>query len=448
MKRCSQCGAVLPEQASFCPYCTATLIERHEIEMPSRRRRWRIGITAAALICVGTVLVVLLGGARKPEASPEAPNSLQENITAEGTNDFDLYSDGPLTAEGADYPYLCSYEAENGESYRLFLSDTPEDDGEQDLVGTTVRCMTEGAEGDSPITVFVQNKVGKYCAEEFSALMNEYTVEVIGPGADKITFAEPKQSEKEELWIPSGALLYQRMHIRADIEGVYLIRWTLQMKNGDVVILEQTVDLTIQKVALYSWRNTPMNTTEELQALFDSLTDIESEEECHVRIELPAVTYDAPLYCSRQVELCGQNDTVFAGGLTLDGDRYATEITGVTFAGNGGTGITAKTAVYLMNCSFTGWEKAAEALDGGWLHIENCWFVRNGTALRYCTRHANEFGPRISDSLFRENSVAIDVDTIRSQAWLSPTYCTFDGNGENVRNPNGYRVEEISCTYK
>lgn len=36
-KRCIQCGAVLPEDAAFCPHCTATQVARQVQAVPRRR---------------------------------------------------------------------------------------------------------------------------------------------------------------------------------------------------------------------------------------------------------------------------------------------------------------------------------------------------------------------------------------------------------------------------
>ena len=35
-KRCIQCGAVLPEDAAFCPHCTATQVTRQVQAVPRR----------------------------------------------------------------------------------------------------------------------------------------------------------------------------------------------------------------------------------------------------------------------------------------------------------------------------------------------------------------------------------------------------------------------------
>lgn len=50
------CGALLVENASFCPYCESVLIEKRPAEMPKPKRRRRI--TAALLLAA--ILVVTL----------------------------------------------------------------------------------------------------------------------------------------------------------------------------------------------------------------------------------------------------------------------------------------------------------------------------------------------------------------------------------------------------
>ncbi len=52
-KKCIKCGEILPEDASFCPYCTTVQIEKKEIKTP---RKWRkkavIGVAVLAVVAV------------------------------------------------------------------------------------------------------------------------------------------------------------------------------------------------------------------------------------------------------------------------------------------------------------------------------------------------------------------------------------------------------------
>ena len=62
-KRCIQCGAVLPEDAAFCPHCTATQMTR-QVQAVPRRRSWRkmalLGVGTLAALAVGLLLEIFI----------------------------------------------------------------------------------------------------------------------------------------------------------------------------------------------------------------------------------------------------------------------------------------------------------------------------------------------------------------------------------------------------
>ena len=62
-KRCIHCGAELPEDASFCPVCAQSQVERQKVSPP--RRRWKrpltIFVTLVIIIAVAGVSVWRLG---------------------------------------------------------------------------------------------------------------------------------------------------------------------------------------------------------------------------------------------------------------------------------------------------------------------------------------------------------------------------------------------------
>lgn len=119
----------------------------------------------------------------------------------------------------------------------------------------------------------------------------------------------------------------------------------------------------------------------------------------------------------------------------------------IAFAGDGGVGLETETSVYVRECRFTGWTTAVAAEDGGWIRTWKCRFEDNGTALLYHSGRCSEFGPQMEDNVFRHNGVAVDLEDILPMVWLEPTNCAFEQNGEDIRNPYGYPVITVSCTY-
>ena len=92
-KRCIQCGAVLPEDAAFCPHCTATQVTRQVQAVPRRRSRRRLALLGVGTLAALTVGGWALWGQEKPAAqeapaaepspySPEVQAVIQEGRTA------------------------------------------------------------------------------------------------------------------------------------------------------------------------------------------------------------------------------------------------------------------------------------------------------------------------------------------------------------------------------
>ena len=80
MKKCMNCGAELPEEASFCPHCTAIQNEKHQLvpRWPRRKWLWIVGGAAAALAIAVLCLWGLRDDAPKaglPVTDVQAPQS-------------------------------------------------------------------------------------------------------------------------------------------------------------------------------------------------------------------------------------------------------------------------------------------------------------------------------------------------------------------------------------
>lgn len=75
MKNCIHCGAELPEQASFCPCCTAFQKEKRTLtvnQKPEQLRLWPVLVVLAALAVVLGAALWLWTHGREPSPPPEA----------------------------------------------------------------------------------------------------------------------------------------------------------------------------------------------------------------------------------------------------------------------------------------------------------------------------------------------------------------------------------------
>ena len=62
-KKCIRCGALLPQEASFCPCCTASQLAREPMSPPrSEKRRGALACAVLLVVLMGAVLWATLGG--------------------------------------------------------------------------------------------------------------------------------------------------------------------------------------------------------------------------------------------------------------------------------------------------------------------------------------------------------------------------------------------------
>lgn len=442
-KTCLRCGAVLPEEAAFCPCCTASQIHRRTISVTpptTRRNQWWIGALAALAALALPVGAVLWSSTARVETLPE------------DTTPLTAYHESEDGAEKR-YSALCQiyYEGEDGQLYHVFASFSPGIDGSSTMRGYRSALLEPDCTDTGPLTLFVEEVAsGRNGRDSFSALLEDWSVTVTAPdGGERCTLRDPTF----DYISTTDALLYQELtgtSACADNEIV----WTLRMKNGDVVTVKQGVTFGAKTVVEYHWEDTPMNTAAELQALLDDIAAAASAEEA-VSVYLPAVNYDAPIRISSRLTMTGHEaGTTFLDTLTIDTMEDSewtdpdTVLRMLNFSGNGGTGLEAHAPVFLWKCRFTGWDVAAQALDGGWIFCqEDVRFDRNAVALRLNSNFSISCGANINNTSFTRNGVALQLERIPGERMgLILDYCTFYGNGTDIENPENYTVELLPTT--
>lgn len=315
------------------------------------------------------------------ETEPQRPNSAADPAAA---------------TDPAPDPYLTAcqtyYTGADGREYHVFTAVTPSIEGRTDPVGYRSELIPAGGTVDFPATVMVEDAVTQdYAAEDFAALLDSWDVSVTAPeGVSRVKLWDAEEETPE-----SPALLYRRL--RADPTCTHNeIVWTLRMKNGDVLTLTQTIELLPQEVRTYSTADTPLDTAEQLQALLDRLAE-EYNADTSITVELPDVTYDAPVSVGCAVTLRGTG-TVFAAPVTVtplnDTERCHAYVrfSEVSFEGDGsGTGVTARAPTYLENCRVTGWDVGALAVNGGWVYLHGGYIGGNGVGARYDSAYSNSY---------------------------------------------------------
>lgn len=427
-KICPHCGAPVPAAASFCPRCTATLTERTAMTMPRTGRR-RLRLLAACLAAVLAALAVWLWPAAETE--PQRPDGMDNPVLA---------ADPVMDA----YTAACQtyYTGADGREYHVFTAMTPNLYDPTTPVGYCCRLIPDGGSNDFPATVMVQDATTQEdCPEDFAALLDSWDVTVSAPeGVGRVSLRE---AELETADTP--ALLYRRLWGDNTCTHNEIV-WTLRMKNGDVLTLTQTIELLPQEVRTYSTADTPLDTAEQLQALLDRLAE-EYDADTSITVELPDVTYDAPVSVGCAVTLKGSG-TAFAAPVTVmplsDTERCHAYVrfSEVSFEGDGsGTGVTARAPTYLENCRVTGWAVGGEAVTGGWLYLRGSHVADCGVGIRYNSAYSSSYTYFADKMTFVQNGTALELLCMPPDGYIELQGCRFHGNGTDVRNPGGYRIE-------
>lgn len=440
-KACPCCGVVLPEEAAFCPCCTASLIRRHTIPVPSSavRHRRRVGALCALVALLLPVLALLCG---RTASLPPPDDTLPPVASAES-------GDGTESA----YENLCQtyYEGEDGRLYHVFAAFGASIDGGSAMQGYRQVMIRANTTDCGPLTLFVEDAVtGQNARGSFYALMEDWDLTITASdGGDRCTTFDPTF----DYAAATDAMLYQEMQA-TDACRDNDIRWTLRMKNGDAVTVQQRISYRLKTEVEYHWEDIPMSTAEQLQTLLDDIAATASDEEA-VCVYLPAVSYDAPIHIGSRLTMVGHEaGTAFLDTLTIDtmeSGEWAepdTELRKLNFSGTGGTGLEARAPVSLWACRFTGWDVAAQAVNGGWIFCqEDTCFDRNDVALWLNSDYSISCGSNINGTSFTRNGVALQLEQIPGERMrLILDYCTFYGNETDIENPRDYVVELRSTT--
>ena len=389
----------------------------------------RLHLLAACLAAALVALAVWLWPAAETE--PQRPD---------GT------ADPAAATDPAPDPYLAAcqtyYTGADGREYHVFTAMTPNLYDPTTPVGYCCRLIPDGSGNDFPATVMVQDATTQEdCPEDFAPLLDSWDVSVTAPeGVSRVKLWDAEEETPE-----SPALLYRRL--RADPTCTHNeVVWTLRMKSGDVLHLTMTVEFEEQQALRITPEDAPLETAQELQALLDRLAE-EYDADTSITVELPDVTYDAPVSVGCAVTLKGSG-TAFAAPVTVtplsDTERCHAYVrfSEVSFEGDGsGTGVTARAPTYLENCRVTDWDVGALAVNGGWVYLHGGYIGGNGVGARYDSAYSNSYTYTIRRIDFLNNTTALELLCLPPNSYAALDDCRFRGNGTDVYNPGGYRIE-------
>lgn len=371
-RNCIECGKPLPEDARFCPHCTAlqNLVKVYSSPKRKRRRPLLILAVLAVLILVGTAF---LPGRKSHETITEPPHVPEEpqRVSVESSpqprvtlppETLPPESSSPVT-EGEIYKGAGEVYYPCGDiTYHVFLNFDHNSLGLQ-KAATSFQLTALDAE-----TLAVPSLLAVYRSdslvnanEEFMALVKNISVEAIPVG----------DGRQMDVTIPDYDPMFPYALAMSSVTaksscGTNKIQWNIVLHNGDQIVLSQTVYLVGdpevygQRTALFDSTNTVLDTVEDIKKLLERI-EMEIPDTASVIIRLPAITYEGDLSISyRGVQLIGSVDgdhqTTFTGQIRVESNHAEnTIISHIYFLGTGGTAITADCPVSVRNCTISGY---------------------------------------------------------------------------------------------
>ena len=507
-KRCIKCGVKLPDEASFCPNCMTSQVEREHIEPPKpRRKKPLLTLGLLVLAAAAAALAIWLAGRggqqpAGPSASPPVsgepapndpspvsnepvssdpgasdpgdPGSASPTPAASGpvapaspaVSDAPTVSDAPAASDPAaptpsasapstaePEPSGALYEGEaqliytDGEDrYELLLMLN----GIYPPFPEAVKEVQMAADTtlQNPSQLYVTQTSGTGGAEGFLDKVARYSVETVPlDGAQQMRHTAPAPDRNYP-----HALLVSTVTYTAAC-GTNEIVWTLEMKNGDTLRLTHRIEVTALTSGEYHYETTPMETDAQLQALLARIAE-ETSPDTVIDLYLPAVTYRQPVsFTGRKFNLYGSTSggaqTTFAASVTVNsGMAGRGDVQNIRFSGSGGTGLTASSGLLIQYCQFDGWDTGVLSAEGSWVTVAGCSFSGNQVGFEFDSSYADFTSTTYFNNQFTGNGTALLLTRVPGSLTLDFSNSVFRGNQVDIHNINNYPVDLSNARFE
>ena len=413
-KSCPHCGAQLPVGASFCPHCAQDINQRKEVSPPRHMPRW--ALYSALMVLAALLLARGLYLRSRPQVC--------DNGTAEI-----LYTDGGVT-----YQVLAGWINDRFDSAQEISQQVDV----RDELYTFPQCL------------YINHpESGANANDEFMEKVERVTAAFVETDSEELPWTCDEPIPRPG-YAPEAALV-SSIHFYSG-SGQGTLQWTVELKNGDVIRLYQTMQSIPKEVYRFTPEDAPMNTVEEVQALLDSLDEIAEGGRNTVEIHLPPVTYDGGITIPRYIDLYGAEEggrTVFTGPVRMAFPNQGISwIYDIDFVGSGnGVGFSTSTRTFLQRCRFSGWRTGVLVQDA-WVSAFDCTFEENEIGLHFNYDSGNPMDSRYMGDVFRNNGTAVLLERVSTKESLSFPEAVFSGNGTDIDNRCGQELDLSEAVFE
>lgn len=412
---CPRCGKEIHEQSDFCPYCVESLNRRAAAKPPRAVPVWALWAGLAVLLCAA------LAAGIWAHTRPEVYEGDGGVIYTDGGMSYNIclaWDGTPFTPNAVRYT-----SGESNFDYRfpvmLYISHT---------------------DRDSFADAEFMEKV-----ESFSAFF------VRADEGLTISCTEPTQRRD---YLPNAALV-SFVDLNASAAGEYsaVITFEFNMKNGDVIRVNQEQSLTMTQALVYSWEDTPMDTAEQLQALMDELAET-TPDGTSVYIYLPPVVYDGSLELGNVwTTFYGSEKngvhTTFASPIRISNNTVITTFEDIHFTGSGsGVALSCAGRLHLYGCTVSGWTTGVLAYGTGWSWMTDTVFSGNEVGLHFNLQVGSVSNSSYTRNTFSDNGTAILFEDMGTDMELNFDGCLFSGNGVDIDNQCNHPIDTSEAVFE
>ena len=394
--KCPWCGGDLPESAAFCPHCAQLVRPRKKAATPRPlRKKVLLGLLSLMLLLAVGAGLWLAVSPKTYDGHGEVFYGDYQVLLGQGS---DRYSPSPTV----------SVQGEPEGQYRM------------------------------PSRLFVNDRDGQDASEAFLEEVETVSAAFTGQedSPSPMMCSQPAYNEG----VPDCPLI--SLIDYTGESGTAELVWTFHMKNGDTIHLRQTYEIIPIPVYDYYPEEYPMNTSEELQALIDSIGAQFGNDEAIINLHLPPVTYEEGITLQDQsMNIYGSTDgdgnrTTFTSPVRILTHYGAiTYFYDIDFVGSGsGNGLSGSASFRATNCLFTGWDTGVLAYGTSWANVIGCTFRYNRIGFRFDSSGDYANHSMFNDNVFMGNDVGVQLDNVPTDVTLNFQGSVFQDNGTSLDN--------------